>query len=625
MRAWLAAGGVVLLLMAATSHAEAQLPPSPTPRERTGPGATPPPLPNWAEPKPDPLLPQADEPPAAPEDRRRLTRIEITGDGLPGRGVPPRRWRPPDTRSSGLRLDHRPGEPLDADWVHRQFALNGLPGAGAEVSAAVGLVQLLNRAFATAGFVNSGLLVSDRQGIADGVLELRLVHGGLTGRHRGEKVVVTFAGDRPEGLDARFVERRFPSADERPLSALAIERDFRLLAENPAIRTINADLRPGARPGEASLHVLVAPARPADLILGFANDRAPSVGSERLSAAGYLRNLFARGDLLSSEIGYSSGVEDALIDYSAPFVTPRTRLTLRGSLNNAAVVDRPLLPLDIRAEDRMVEGGLAHRFVEAPLTPGARAGEWAPSRTLSIGLLLAYRAQKSFLFGEPFSFSPGSRDGTSRYGAVRLTADYVLRGVDQVLALSATGTLGLGGTSSDRPEILDPDPSFLIALVQANYARRLGPPGLELRARLAGQVANSVLYSGERFGIGGQATVRGYRENALLVDKGAIASVELAWSFSLAGGETGRLRFDWGRFSLSAFADAAIGGNVEAEPPPRRFVAGTGLGLAWTPSEAILLSVTRGEALRGLPRVGSRDLQDRGWHFRLTLRPFRLF
>ena len=617
--------GGLCILLASAGLADAQPPPSPTPRERTGPAATPPPLPSWAEPKPDPVVPQGREAEPIANDERRLTRIEVTGEGPTGRGIPPPGWQPPDASTSGLRLDHRPGEALDADWVRRQFALNALPARDGHVSAAVALVQLLNRAFATAGFVNSGVIVSDPSKVTDGVLELRLVQGSLGGTGSAGKLAVTFVDGRSKGLSERFVRRRFPSADERPLSAVAFERDFRLLAENSAIRTINADLRPGERPGEASLHVLVQPARRADLVLSFANDRAPSVGSERLSAAGYLRNGLASGDLLSAEIGYTSGVEDAVIDYSAPLVTPRTRLTLRGSLNNAAVIDRPLLPLDIHTKDRMVEGGLVHRFIEAPLTPGATAGAWTPSRTLSMGVLFAYRQQKSFLFGEPFSFAPGSKDGRSRYGAARLTADYVLRGVDQVLAVSATGSIGLGGTRADQPEILDPDRNFLVALVQANYARRLGPEGLELRARLAGQLASSVLYSGERFGIGGQTTVRGYRENVLLVDKGAIGSIELAWSFSLAGSESGRRRFDWARFSLSAFADAAIADNVEAQPPPRSFIAGAGLSLAWTPSDAILLSVARGEALRDLPRVGSRDLQDRGWHFRLTVRPFRLF
>jgi hemolysin activation/secretion protein len=67
-----------------------------------------------------------------------------------------------------------------------------------------------------------------------------------------------------------------PAASNQPLSAIAIERDFRLLAEDPAIRTVNADLRPGARPGEASLLLTVTPQDRFDIYLSAANSRSPS-------------------------------------------------------------------------------------------------------------------------------------------------------------------------------------------------------------------------------------------------------------------------------------------------------------------------------------------------------------
>ncbi|WP_146150941.1 ShlB/FhaC/HecB family hemolysin secretion/activation protein [Allosphingosinicella deserti] len=618
-------GGLVLGL-APAGLAQAQTGPEAV-RERTGPQAEPPPLPDWTAPKSLPLVPPASRltPPSAAADSHRIRRIAVAAEASSGGGIPPRHWQPPAADTAGLRLDHRRGEPLGAAWIERQFAQNGLPDRDGRISSAIALVQLLNRALVTAGFVNSGLLVSERSRIADGILELRLIEGRLVPPDPDrEAISVEFAGGKDKGLGGEYVRRRFPSAQGAPLSAFAIERDFRLLAESAGIRTINADLRPGARPGEASLHVLVEPERRGDISLGYANDRSPAVGSDRLSAAGYLRNAFTSGDLVSAEIGYTEGVEDAQISYATPFLSPRTSLTVRGSYNDAAVIDRPLLPLDIRAEDRAVEGGFVHRFVEEPLAPGAVPGRWSPSRTLSAGLLFGYRSQRSFLFGEPFSFAPGSKDGRSRYGVVRLTGDYVVRGVKQVLAVSATASMGLGGTRSDLPGILNPDAHFLAGLVQANYARRLGPPGLELRARLAGQIASGILYSGERLSIGGQGTVRGYRENSFLVDQGAIGSAELAWSFDLAGQAADGKRFAWGAFTALLFADAAYADNQAAPQPPRSFIAGLGAGLSWTPSDAITLSVARGEALRDVPRSGSKDLQDQGWHFRISVQPLRL-
>jgi hemolysin activation/secretion protein len=555
------------------------------------------------------------------QERGSIRDVVILGDNTAG--VPPRRWHPP--AGAGMRIDHRSGESLDASWIRRQFELNGFGARGGSVAAAVALVQFLNRAFVTAGFVNSGLLVPPQTRLADGVLELRLIAGRLVPPvEGGEAISVAWAKGKAKGLDRDFVRNRFPAAEALPLNAFDVERDFRLLAENPAIRTVSADLRPGARPGEASLQLLIQPERRADITLGFANDRSPAVGGERFSAGAYFRNALTSGDLLTAEIGTTKGVQDAQIGYSAPFLSPRTLLTLRGSLNDAAVIDRPLIPLDIRAQDRSVEGGLVRRLIEAPLSPGVSAGRWTPSRTLSAGVLLAYRHQRSYLFGQPFSFAPGSENGRSRYAALRFTADYVQRGVEEVLALSATSSVGLGGTRSDTPAILNPDANFVMVLIQANYARRMGPRGLELRARLAGQLASSILYSGERLSIGGQNTVRGYRENLLLVDKGAIGSVELAWSFSLSGRAKRAGGFDPGAFRLAAFVDGAVGGSAEPPQPVRTFIAGAGAALTWAPSDALQLSIARAEALRPVATHGSPDMQDRSWHFRFTLSPLRL-
>ncbi len=626
MRAPIGRFGVTCLLLAAPALASAQtVPAADGPRERAGSTAQPLPLPSFAEPR---ALPQAqadaavDAVPLA--GAVTIREVAVTSGDLGSGGVPARRWRPPDAGARGFALDHRRGERLDADWVRRQFTRNGFAGDGGTLADALALVQLINRAFITAGFVNSGLLVPEQPGLAGGVLELRLVAGRLVPAADGkEAVTVAWAGHGSAGLSAGYIRRRFPSSRRQPLSAVELERDFRLMAESPAVRTVDADLRPGARPGEASLHLVVEPERRAALYLAYANDRSPAVGGERLSAGGYVRNILASGDLLTAEVGLTRGVEDAQLGYSVPFISPRTMLTMRGSFNDAAVVDRPLLPLDIRAEDRAVEGGFVHRLVEEPLRPGASPGRWLPSQTLSTGLLLAYRHQRSFLFGEPFSFAPGSENGRSRYAALRFTGDYVMRDVDQVLAVSATGTVGLGGTRSDIPGVVNPHANFVVALAQANYARRLGPSGLELRARLTGQLASSILYSGERLSIGGQGSVRGYRENLFLVDRGAIGSVELAWNFKLTG-RRGKSAAGWDSFTLAAFADAAAGGNKEPPEPARGFIASIGAGLTWAPSEALRLSLAWAEPLRDVPRSGTRNLQDRGIHFRLTVEPLRL-
>ena len=617
-----------LAMLAAPGALHAQTSPVPDqPQPRTGPEAGSPRLPAYPKPRGPAALalpaPSGAEPPAgvgpgAVSDVRILTE----GDG--GSAMPPAGWRPVTDAVSDLRLEHEAGQRLDAAWVRRQFQLNNLVGTGAGVDRALALVQLINQAFLSAGFVNSGLVVA--QQASPEILELRLIHGRLvTTGEGGSPVVVEWGGGASKGLGRSYVRDRMPASQGRPISAIDLERDFRLLAEDPAIRTVSADLRPGSRPGEASLHLIVHPQDRVDVYAGYANNRSPSVGGERLFAGGSIRNVLASGDLLSAEAGRTAGLDDVTASYVTPIFTPRTSFSIRGSLNNAAVTDRPLVPLDIQSRDRSGEIGITHRFIEVPLVPSATAGRWLSARALSAGLLLAHRRSKTFLLGEPFSFSPGSVDGRSEYTALRVLGDYLSRNVDQVFAVSVTATLGLDGTRSDVIGIPNPKRHFKAVLAQINYARRLTASGLELRGRVAGQLSDGFLYSGERFSVGGESSVRGYRENLILADEGLIGSVEMTQPFSLTGARRAGRGIDWGAFAISAFAEGATVRNAGPPQPGTRSIYSVGGSLAWAPSDALFAKLSYGHALKDIAQSGTRDMQDRGFHFRVTVRPLRLF
>jgi hemolysin activation/secretion protein len=593
-------------------------------RERTGPMAAPQSAPDYARPTPGLAPPPAtaQAPTAGGEraDAGSFTALRVAREGPEGDARPLRGWNPPEAPGAGLRLEHVDTEPLDEAWVRRQFALNGLPGSGG-VSRALALTQLINRAFLSAGYLNSGVVVRPS---AAGELKLGLIYGGLTpAAADASPVSVEWLGGDAKGLDADYLRDRLPSAFQRPLNGADLERDFRLLAEDPAILTLNADLRPGDRPGEATLALGVYPQDRSDFYVTAANDRSPSVGGERAAVGGLLRNLVRAGDVLTGEVGETRGLKDAAIGYALPFFSPRTTLSLRAALNDAAVISRPLIPLDIRAQDRSYEVGLIRKVLDTPLLPAAEPGRWSAARTFSAGLLLTHRLSKTSLQGEPFSFSPGAVGGRSAYTALRITGDYLVRSVDQVFAISLTVTRGLDGTGSDIPGLPGPKPHFDALLAQVNYARRLSDRGLEFRARLSGQFADSLLYSGERFSAGGSTTVRGYRENLILADEGVVGSLELARPISLSRRAGGARTFDWGAFAVSAFVDGAALRNHIA-PQPQRPIYSLGAALAWTPSDAISAQVIYGHALTNADFSGAKDRQDRGLSFRLTLRPARL-
>jgi len=531
-------------------------------------------------------------------------------------------WRPVADEATGLVLAPPRSGLLDAAWVREQFVANQLIGRPVPLDRLLALTQLVNLAFVKNGYVNSGALLAGTPPTDGGVLTVRLVYGRAASAQGRAGPQVRFAERGRGGLSEDYVRARLPAAQAVPFNAVRLEEEFRRLAQDPAVGTLDADLVPGAAPGEASLDVVVDSASRYDLYAGVANSRSPAIGGERYAVGGAVRNVLVAGDLVSGEAGVTGGRGDGALAYQAPMGSPSTLFHLRGGYDRAAVVESVLRPLGIRSTDWFIEGGLGWRVFDTPLAPAAAGGGLKNAQSLTLGVRLAHREQRTWLLGRRFSFSPGSVDGLSRYTAARLTADYVRRGVEEVLAISAVGAQGLGGTRYDAAGPLDPSRDFRTLLAQASYARRLNDR-LELRLRGAAQWADGPLYTGERFSLGGENTVRGYRENLLLADEGAFASVELARAISLGGGRAAPRRMDWGSFSLSVFADAGVARNRKAPDPDS--LASVGVSLAWTPSEALFARVTYGKALDHASLEGRRDLQDHGVGFRMTLRPLALF
>jgi hemolysin activation/secretion protein len=518
---------------------------------------------------------------------------------------------------------------LDAAWVTRQFEVNGLLDTPIGADRVLALINIINRVFLDNGYINSGVLLEAQNWPAPGgPLRLNLVSGRIVSVAPNSFASVTWGEGGHRGLGPDYIVDRLPAAKAAPFNAADLEREFRLLAEDSALRTVNASLQPGSAPGEAQLDLTVDPQPRYDVYLSVANSRSPSVGGERASIGGSMRNVVFDGDQFSAEYGVTEGLSDAIVSYQTPFLSPRNIFDARAEYNDANVVDTALRPLDIASNSISAAIGVTHTFVQRPLLPKQPGTDgtarWRAAREVSGGLRIAYKESEASLLGQPFSFSPGSVDGRSEITVARLTGDWIERSDRQVVAVSATLSNGLDGTGSDIVGVVRPNPHFTAALVQINYARKLTDRGLELRARLAGQWASGLLYTAERFSAGGESTVRGYRESLLLADQGALASVELARPFSLSGGRRNARGEDWGTLSATVFADAAMVRNKTPPNPDPEAISSVGISLNWMPSPALSTRLSYGTALTDAGANGDRDLQDDGVNFRITLRPLSL-
>ena len=78
------------------------------------------------------------------------------------------------------------------------------------------------------------------------------------------------------------------------------------------MRQINAELKPGASPGESLLDVQVEDQQPFRLGMQFDNQRPPSVGAEQISLLASDLNLTGNSDPLQFRYGIANAGADGL-------------------------------------------------------------------------------------------------------------------------------------------------------------------------------------------------------------------------------------------------------------------------------------------------------------------------
>ena len=232
-----------------------------------------------------------------------------------------------------------------------------------------------------------------------------------------------------------------------------------------------------------------------------------------------------------------------------------------------------------------------------------------------------YLHNKTFLLGEPFSFSPGTKDGESTVAALRLSQEWIYRTLTQVLAIRSRFSLGVDALgATDNPSEI-PDSQFFSWLFQFQWVRRFEKIwDTQLIFRLDLQLANDTLLPLEQIAVGGRYSVRGYRENQLVRDNGLIASLETR--IPLIRNKP------WADIvQLAPFVDFGRAWNTELPTPSPKTIESVGLGIRWeaTWKHPFRLNpqfeIYWGIPLKKIDSPGN-NLQDDGIHFRFLIAAF---
>ena len=264
------------------------------------------------------------------------------------------------------------------------------------------------------------------------------------------------------------------------------------------------------------MRITLTEAKTLNTQLAIDNGRSPSVGSFRRRVQLNQANLTGRGDGLTLAYSNTDGTNSWDASYSLPLNPRNGTLSLALGIATAEVIESPFSILDINSNSRYGELTWRQPVVQTP------------SQEFAVGATLSRRRTEATFIEElraPFPSPGADEDGITNLTALRFFQEWTERSGQQVLAARSQFNLGLGilgATINDEP----PDSSFISWRGQVQWVRLLaGDTLLLLRGDV--QFANQTLLPIEQFGLGGQNTIRGYRQDALLTDNGILASAEI--------------------------------------------------------------------------------------------------
>ena len=406
--------------------------------------------------------------------------------------------------------------------------------------------------------------------------------------------------------DEGNIRRSLPALAEGTVpNAHLVAKNLRLANENPGKQT-NVTLRAAEKEGDVEARVEVVDENPSKWFLTLDNTGTSQTGYDRLGI-GYQHSnignldhaitaMFITSVEKPSEVGiYSVGYHLPLYGYGAS-----VDLVAGYSDVNAGTTSTPSGPLSFSGSGYVVGGrynwhldhhagydhkvifGLDYRYYDNACSVGAfgAAGCGAAAATYSVLPLSA-------TYAGTFTM-PTGRAGF--YGT----------------AATNLGGFSKGGTSDLQQARANVDVHYWVARAGFDAAQAL-EGDWQVRARLDAQYTGEALVPAEQFGIGGQASVRGFLEREVSSDKGhsgtlEVYTPELAPMIGLK---------DWNA-RLLAFYD--FGRLTRVNPLPgeqlREGIASAGLGLRLALQKAFSLRL---DVANILQQGGTR--QEGHWRF----------
>ncbi|MEB3281183.1 MAG: ShlB/FhaC/HecB family hemolysin secretion/activation protein [Lyngbya sp.] len=435
------------------------------------------------------------------------------------------------------------------------------------------------------GYITSGALIPP-QTLEAGAVTIQIVEGEIS--------ELNIKGD--DQLNSNYVRSRIKPALSKPLNQNRLLEALQLLQLNPVIETISAELSAGIRPGESILNVEFKTADTFTVTVFSDNSRPPTVGTFRRGVEVIEGNLFGQGDRLNGVYSNTDGSDIVDISYDFPINSRNGTVGFYFNYTDSQVIESPFGDLEIEADSYTYELRYRQPIIQTL------------QQELTLGLALTRRETDTSILGVGFPLSRGAENnGETRLSIIRFYQEYVNRDSKQVLAARSQFSLGVGALNATINNNDEPDSRYLAWRGQAQWLRLLAPDTV-LLVRSDIQLSNEELIPLEQIGLGGFETVRGYRQDLLLRDNAAFASVELRYPILRTSDGQGVLQ-------VTPFVDLgrAWNANPDLEIDSQTLFS-VGLGLRWQYSDRYTLRFDWGIPLTDTDSR-ERTLQEQGIYF----------
>lgn len=392
-----------------------------------------------------------------------------------------------------------------------------------------------------------------------------------------------------------------PLSEGQSANVRRLSRSMRLANKHPA-KNLEIGFRESREEQAVDARIAVEDRSPSSFFTVLQNSGTEETGDYRLSLGYQYSNLFNRDHQVSAVYTTSPDETDAVaqsgLNYRMPFYGHAGALSFSytDSDIDSAIIDTA----------GTGDGGALFQIKGK----GTVANLRYEYMFLDIGRYRheAYAGYADKLFDNELTFDQDQviQEASGKVRSNPFSAGYNGRhvGLNQVIGfgLEWVSNQPRGSYSDEQAYGAAADPDWSALRYSLRYDRRFAGEWL-FRFRHNGQQAGETLIQGEKFGLGGAHSVRGYEERAILGDNGWQTSLE-AWTPPFAGGVNALVFYDFG------FAETE-GTAIEHEP------AGAGLGLRWNWAQQLSLRL---DAAGALETVNDTEKGDSTFHLSVFYR-----